>query len=323
MFLYNILYGGYCMDSENTDKKEYDRRINDLFPNIKYKKLTKEELKESIEKSKKGDEDAYFKILCHMHQYLCHLTRNFFILGSDPFDVYQEGAIKLSNVIEKFNLKKGSFVTFAQSSIRKHIITTFNREKAKKRTILNTSYSLDDIITNEEGEFVSFIDTIADESSPINTAMGNPKDIIEKDNERHIIEEVSKSLSEMETEVFKLRFILGYSYKEIAKELKFYKKSKSNRKVLDQKAVDNAIWRSRPKIKKALEKLQICPKIIKCKNELKNMEKKKRKTRIIKKVVKKPTKRILKKPNKIVKKTIIRKKILPKVIFKKREKQNV
>jgi len=315
------------VDSDKTKDKEYDKRINELFPNIKYKKLSKEELQENIKQARKGDEDAYFEILCHMHQYLCHLTRNFFILGSEPFDVYQEGAIKLLNVIEKFNLKKGGFVTFAQSSIRKHIITTFNREKAKKRIILNTSFSLDDIITNEDGESVSFIDTIADENSLINTAMGSPKDLIESDYEKHIIREVSKSLSEMEAHVFYLRFILGYSYKEIAKELDFYKKSKkTGETVLDQKAVDNAIWRSRPKIKKALEKLKISPKFIRCAKKPLKKTTKKKKTRIIKKVAKKPSKKTLKRMVvKPLKKTRIIKKVAKKpnkkIVIKKDKNQ--
>jgi len=64
----------------------------------------------------------------------------------------------------------------------------------------------------------------------------------------------------MEAKVFVLRFIKGLSYKDVAREIGLWKKDrKTGERVPDQKSVDNAIWRSRPKIKKALERLKITP----------------------------------------------------------------
>jgi hypothetical protein len=129
---------------------------------------------------------------------------------------------------------------------------------AKKRTILNTSYSLDNSTKNDDGETISYMDSIASDELTSNSKIGNPLDLIQKDYEEFLIEKISENLSEMEKKVFVLRFIKGYSYKEVAKELNLYKKRRKNgRKVLDQKSVDNAIWRSRPKIKKVLEKLNL------------------------------------------------------------------
>lgn len=234
-----------------------NKSYNDFIPNIKYKKLSRKELKESIEQAKEGSEDHFEKILCHMHNYLTHLTKEFFIQGAESQDVYQEGAIKLKNVIEKFNREKGSFTTFAQSSIRKHIITMLNKEQAKKRQVLNQSYSLNNTASTEEGETVSFLEMLPNENTETTSEAGNPLDIIQKDYEEYLVQQICEVLSPMEGKVFVLRFIRGLSYKEVAKELNLYRKDKKGRQVLDQKSVDNAIWRSRPKIKRTLERLQI------------------------------------------------------------------
>lgn len=227
--------------------------LNSLFPDIKPKKLKKDEISEHVKKAKEGSEQSYEALLSHLHNYLCYLTNEFFIQGSEPKDVYQEGAIKLLNVIEKYDENKGSFVYFAQSSIRKHIITSINKEQAKKRSVLNNSFSLDDETKNKDGEKIVFIDTISSDNSPISSSHEFEFSIIQKDYEEYLIEEISQVLSPMEHKVFVLRFIEGYSYKEIAKKLS------TREKKYNQKSVDNAIWRSRPKIKKVLEKLDISP----------------------------------------------------------------
>jgi len=229
-----------------------------LFPDVESKKLSKEILDESVKLAKDGDEDAYRMILGHLHNYICYLTKEFFIQGAEPKDIYQEGAIKLLNVIQKYDSEKGSFTFFAQSSIRKHIITSINKEQAKKRSILNTSYSLDDETKNQDGETISFMDKVSDldnTQSSENSYYGY--DIIQKDYEEFLVEEISKVLSSMEKKVFVLRFMEGYTYREIAEKLNLTKREKNGDIEYDQKSVDNAIWRSRPKIKKVLEKLNI------------------------------------------------------------------
>jgi RNA polymerase sporulation-specific sigma factor len=224
---------------------------------IKYKKIPEEELLEVVNLAKNGDQIAYEKILSHMHNYLCHLTSKYYIQGSEFQDVYQEGAIKLLNVIDKFDKEKGSFTSFAQASIKKHIITMINRERAKKRWILNNSFSLDNT-SKIDDEYINYIDNIDEDDMIAGSKVSNPIDIVQKDYEEYIIEKISEVLSDMEKKVFVLRFIKDYSYKEIALELNLFKKRRKNgKKVLDQKSVDNAIWRSRPKIKKVLEKLNL------------------------------------------------------------------
>jgi len=237
--------------------ENYNRRNFGYFQNIQSKKLSKEELKEQIKLAKDDDQDAFQAILSHMHNYLCFLTKEFFIQGSEPQDVYQEGVIKLLNVISKYDEQKGPFISFAQASIRKHIITSINREQAKKRKVLNISFSLNDETRNPEGESVEYIDTITSSDETCGKVK-SPMDLVQQDYEKFIIEKILKVLSPLEQKVFYLRFIQEMSYKEIAKELKLKKRNKKTKKtILDQKSVDNAIWRSRPKIKKVLKSIGI------------------------------------------------------------------
>ncbi len=225
---------------------------------VKYKKLTPEDMTIQLALAKKGDELAFKEILGAMHFFLVKLKDKFYIQGSDSDDIYQEGAIKLLNVIEKFDPKKGSFITFAQQAIEKHIITCINREKAQKRLHLNNALSLNAGMAGDEDneDGTTFLDNLCDENP---SESFNPIEIVQKDYESFIIEEISKELSKMEAKVFYLRFIEHNSYRDIAIELGFFKKV--NGKALpDHKSVDNAIVRSRPKIKRVLESLGLTPK---------------------------------------------------------------
>lgn len=224
---------------------------------IKYKKLKPEELQENIILAREGDDFAFSKVLSHMKRYLEKLEDEFFIQGGDKDDVFQEGAVKLLNVIQKYDPEKGSFNSFAQSSIRKHIITSINREQAQKRLVLNRSHSLNVTMSSSDPDCATtFLDNLPDERKN----NSNPLDIVQKDYEDYLISEISKVLSKMETKVFYLRFIERDSYKDIALKLGFVKYNKEGKELPDQKAVDNAIMRSRPKIKKVLEKLNLAPK---------------------------------------------------------------
>jgi hypothetical protein len=144
-----------------------------------------------------------------------------------------------------------------------------------------------------------------DKYSKLKSEIGNPLDLVQRDYEEYIIEKISEVLSDLETKVFILRFIKDLSYKEIAAELGLYKQTKKKR-ILDQKSVDNAIWRSRPKIKKVLEKLNIrshkIDQIIDDVEEKHKPEEKKTVKKVIKTVVKKEKKIVETKPIKIVKK---------------------
>ena len=208
------------------------QNTSELFPGIRHEKLPKKELMENVYLAKKGNEYAFEKVLRHLYGYISRVPNEFFIQGSQSQDVVQEACIKLLNIVEKYEEEKGSFVSFAQNSIRKHIITMINKETTKKRSVLNSSVSLNDSTKNQEGETIDFIDIISN-SFLNNSSMEEPLDLVQKDYEEYVIKEISKNLSEMETKVFYYRFINGYSYKEIAEELGLTRKTPKGKIVLD------------------------------------------------------------------------------------------
>ena len=270
------------------------------------KKLKRKELYEQVKLAKKGDQQAFEAVLAHLCNYIVAICKEFYIQGAESQDVFQECMIKLMNIIETFDESKGSFVSFAQAGFRKHIITTLNKEHAKKRVILNQCFSLDNPTTesDEDSEFSMTKEEKIDKYSKLKSKIGNPLDLVQRDYEEYIIEKISEVLSDLETKVFILRFIKDLSYKEIAAELGLYKQTKKKR-MLDQKSVDNAIWRSRPKIKKVLEKLNIrSHKIDKIIDEVEEKHKPEVVKKVIKTVVKKEKKVNDTKPIKIVKKVL-------------------
>jgi len=235
---------------------------NSILPyvGVNPQRLQRDELAKQVRLAKKGDDSAFNKILGHKHSYICYIMKEFFIQGSESQDVYQECAIKLINIIEKYDKSKGTFDAFANDSIRKHIITEINRQKANKRKVLNNSYSLDDETTNDNGESITFIETITENLESSSHIKDSFVEIVQKDHEEYLVKSITAVLSDMESKIFILRYMEHYSYKEISKELDLYKIDRRLKvKILDQKAVDNAIWRSKPKIKNILEKLGLNP----------------------------------------------------------------
>lgn len=257
----------FIIDDIEEKKIKKEENIKDLSGNsfknfLESKKLKPKELEEKVKKyAEENDERAFEEVLSHMHGYLTYLMNSdLYIQGSDSEDIYQEGAIKLMNVIKKYDPQKGSFTSFAQSSIRKHIITAINKEQAKKRSILNNSHSLHAEITNKNGNTAIFIDELKDDKNDGEYFFNA---LIERDYEEYLVNEISQVLSHMESQVFYKRFIDRMSYKEIAVDLNMTRlDERTGKTVPDQKSVDNAIWRSRPKIRKVLEKLGIGPKYL-------------------------------------------------------------
>jgi RNA polymerase sigma factor (sigma-70 family) len=238
------------------NKKTNEIRIyGNLITGISYKKLKKEEIIDIVFEAKKGNELAYNKILCHLYNYICFLISKYFVHGSESQDIAQECAVKLLNIIEKYDEEKGTFDAFSKSSMEKHIKTKINEQKTQKRKILNESYSFTNEKKDEEGnDLGNFSENISEDKNVSNDTKSVNSfiyEIVQKDYEKYLLECIQRNLSDLEAKVFYLRYFEHLNYKEIAKKLSLYKTdSACNRKILNQKAVDNAIWRSRPKIKK-------------------------------------------------------------------------
>lgn len=137
----------------------------------------------------------------------------------DSDDMLQEGMLALLKAAETYDKSKGaSFATYADVCISNKM-----RNTAAKR-IPET-----DEINDEE-----------DYGQPNPT----PEDIlIEREKMKELFDTISSVLSQKEWEIFRM-FLDGCSYSEIASQLK-----------ITEKSVDNALMRTRRKLKAALTRL--------------------------------------------------------------------
>lgn len=153
--------------------------------------------------------------------------------GNDLNDLIQEGMIALNFAIETFDdCKEATFYTYANTCIKRRLVSEVIKSKRLKHKFLNESVSLEQV--NEETE-ISIENLLGDNSY-------NPEQIlINYEVNKELIEKIRKSLTEREEQVFDLK-INDFTYKEIAEILE-----------LTPKAVDNTIQRIKNKIREILK----------------------------------------------------------------------
>lgn len=138
---------------------------------------------------------------------------------ADADDLLQDGMLALLKAAETYDKTKGaSFATYADVCVSNKM----------KNTVAKHIPETDEIC--EEDDY--------GQSDP------SPEDIlIEREKMRELYNTISTVLSQKEWEIFRM-FLDGCSYSEIASELK-----------ITEKSVDNALMRTRRKLKAALPKL--------------------------------------------------------------------
>lgn len=143
-------------------------------------------------------------------------------VSGDYSDLIQEAAIGFMNAIRSFSsLKNISFEHYAKICIDNKLITYIKQSNAKKHIVLNTYISL--------------------EKPLLDTKITNPETIvISKEEHEQIVETLVAKLSKLEANVFSL-YILGHSYKEMAKLLN-----------IGEKSIENAISRIKLKTNQSL-----------------------------------------------------------------------
>lgn len=154
--------------------------------------------------------------------------------GLELNDLIQEGMIGLSSAIDSFTEKKDTlFYTYAKTCIERKMISSIIASRRLKHKILNESVSIEKT-TDNLGETITLENFLADQD-------GNPeKLILEKESEKEILKDLEKEFTNLEKEVFELKWN-GFEYKEIAEILE-----------KEPKSIDNALQRIRSKIKKYL-----------------------------------------------------------------------
>ncbi len=183
------------------------------------------------EKNEEASEVLFEKyrplILATANRLFCYCKNT----GLELNDLIQEGMLGLNLAMNSFDEERDtSFYTYAKMCIERKIITQIVASRRLKHKVLNDSLSLENTDENN-------IDYVFDKSLTDNSY--NPEEILFNiENEKDLIKDVSKILTDFEVQVFELK-INGFDYKEIAEILD-----------KDIKAIDNALQRIKLKIKK-------------------------------------------------------------------------
>lgn len=156
-------------------------------------------------------------------------------IGLDTCDLMQEGLLGLEEAINGYRDNKDmKFSSFANMCIERQILSVVNYHSRKKHTFLNDSCSID--AEDEKGR------AMLEYSLKSNI---DPLVMMEKEEEKNSIYDLmTKDLSKLEKEVFKLK-LNGLDYREIARLL-----NKS------YKSIDSALQRIRVKLKKILNEME-------------------------------------------------------------------
>lgn len=161
-----------------------------------------------------------------------------FLAGGENDDLIQEGMIGLYKAVRDYDESKdASFATFASMCINRQIISAVTASNRKKNVPLNTYVSYDMPATMDEENEFRLVDVLPSETEL------NPEEVyIDKENVKYMREQLVKSLSKMEKQVFEL-YMQEKDYKEIAQIM-----GKT------PKAIDNALQRIRAKAENWLTK---------------------------------------------------------------------
>ena len=188
---------------------------------------------ELAERSAAGDEGAETELILRYRRVVRACTRPYFLAGGDSEDLLQEGMIGLLSAMREYRPSAGaSFRTYAETCIRRRVISAARSASRLKHSPLNDGVSLEDILSDEHQRVSLYSGRHFDRS---------PEDqLLAREREGNFLTVYSRYLSAFETEI--LRYYLeGYTYEEIA--------SRCGRSV---KSVDNAVQRIRKKLARHL-----------------------------------------------------------------------
>lgn len=186
-----------------------------------------------------GDERSTDELLERYRNYVKSRARSFFLAGSEPEDLVQEGMIGLYKAIRDYQPdRNSSFKSFARLCINRQIITAIKTANREKHKPLNNYVSLSRPGDGENGQDESFCVEMVD-----NTAGSNPEEaMLNKEMRETFHRQMAELLTAYEARVLS-DYLRGMSYAEIAKE-----------NGITPKSVDNALQRIRRKLQNAIER---------------------------------------------------------------------
>ena len=170
-----------------------------------------------------GDREAEEVLLIRYRNLVLSYARKFFLVGGETEDLIQEGMIGLYQAIGEYKVDKGNFRAFAKLCISRKIIDAVKKACSKKNGPMNNYVS----IMDEQGGLAYLQDP--DEK------------MICDDDRIELNKKMSQILTDVEFKVFTM-YMDGASSGEICE-----------RTGKTPKSVDNAIQRSKQKLRKALK----------------------------------------------------------------------
>lgn len=170
-----------------------------------------------------GDDRAFALLVARCEPMLRAQVARFRLPHADAEDVAQEGLLGLLSAVRTFRPDGGaSFRTYAAVCVRNRLLS------ALRRTAGQADESLD--ATEDDGVQPLHAPAVVDPESLV----------LERESAERLLSHLRDHLTPREYTVL-LRYMDGYSYAEIAAELH-----------MSAKAVDNALWRARRKVRELL-----------------------------------------------------------------------
>ncbi len=188
-----------------------------------------------IEKASLGEEWAENALLERYTNLVRTMARIYYVAGAELEDVIQEGMIGLFKAIRSYDAdREASFKTYAETCIKRQILSAIRKANTQKNQILNESFSIDLKTENQERTF-SILETLQANQDT------NPEAVLLM---KEKLGEMGKNgrpfFSKMEQNVL-AEFLRGKSYVEISEIMG-----------REPKSIDNAIQRIRKKLEKHL-----------------------------------------------------------------------
>lgn len=189
--------------------------------------------------AKSGHQEAYSELIRRYEPEVRKIACKYFLPRADYDDLIQEGRIAIFRAVQSYDPKAGHpFEHFVRMCIKRGLIDTLRAYNRRKHYNLNTAYSLNNNLSTENEN--TYLDQMASGTDPAQS-------VIDVQEARAVIRELTSHLSDMERQVFAYHFVVGYKPQEMVRTLG-----------IKPKALDNAIQRIKKKTTIYKERNQIC-----------------------------------------------------------------
>ena len=180
-----------------------------------------------------GDSAAENELAIRYRRLVRICSRPYFLAGGDSEDLIQEGMLGLLSAVREYDPGLGtSFKHYAETCIKRRLLSAVKSASRLKHAFLNDGVSLEEILYEESGNLTAY---------SVETFSRSPEEqVLARESKNDFISAFSRYLSRFENQVLDY-YLEGLSYSEIAELCG--KPSKS---------VDNAVQRIRNKLARHL-----------------------------------------------------------------------